>query len=78
VDDTDAVLDLGTVLHAGSIDGLSCTSVPVQVGGRPAVITVYGPRSGAAQRIAVVRSVSRYLEGAAATVAAAPPMAVAS
>jgi hypothetical protein len=57
---------------------LSCTSVPVKVGGRPAVIAVYGPRSEAAQRVGVVRSVSRYLQGAGAVAAPASPVAVAS
>jgi len=78
VDDTDAVLDLGSVLPADSTAGLSCTSVPVKVGGRPAVIAVYGPRSEAAQRVGVVRSVSRYLQGAGAFAAPASPVAVAS
>jgi hypothetical protein len=77
VDDTDAVLDLGSVLSPESIGGLSCTSVPVKVGGHPAVIAVYGPRSEAAQRLAVVRSVTRYFHGTGAA-AVASPVAVAS
>jgi putative nucleotidyltransferase with HDIG domain len=66
VDDTDAVLDLGNRLQHCDVTSLSCTSVPVIVEGRRAVIAVYGPRASASSRLTVVRSVSHYLHQAGA------------
>ncbi len=64
IDDTDAALDLAGVLPAAEIAGLSCTSVPMSVAGRRIVVTVYGPRSGTAQRAALVRGLNQYLQTA--------------
>jgi putative nucleotidyltransferase with HDIG domain len=67
IDDTDAALDLAGVLPATDIASLSCTSVPMSVGGGRMVVTVYGPRSSAAQRVTLVRGLSRYFQTAAQT-----------
>jgi hypothetical protein len=64
IDDTDAALDLAGVLPAAEIAGLSCTSVPMSVAGKRIVVTVYGPRSGTAQRAALVRGLNQYLQTA--------------
>lgn len=82
IDDTDAVLDLGGLIPAADIAPLSCTSVHVSLAGRPVVVTVYGPRAGAAHRVALVRSISQYVSaghhhGSQASIVA-PGMAKAS
>ena len=76
IDDTDAALDLAGVLPAAEIAGLSCTSVPMSVAGRRIVVTVYGPRSGTAQRAALVRGLNQYLQTAVQPGSQSAPVAL--
>ena len=78
VDDTDAVLDLGTILPADALSQLSCSSVPIQLCGRRAVVAVYGPRAESSRRLAVIRSVTTYLHAAGGSSSPAAEVAMAS
>jgi putative nucleotidyltransferase with HDIG domain len=78
IDDTDAALDLAGVLPAAEIAGLSCTSVPMGVAGRRIVVTVYGPRSGTAQRVALIHGLNQYLQTAAQPESKSAPAALAA
>jgi putative nucleotidyltransferase with HDIG domain len=78
IDDTDAALDLAGVLPAAEIAGLSCTSVPMSVAGRRIVVTVYGPRSGTTQRVALIHGLNQYLQTAAQPWSQSAPAALAA
>lgn len=84
IDDTDATLDLGSTLATPDGGPLSCTSVPVMMAAGEVIVSVYGPRASAAERIAAVRGISLYLSSMAAAavrpggVGTAGTMAIAS
>jgi putative nucleotidyltransferase with HDIG domain len=61
IDDTDALLDLSGVAPAIETALLTCTCTPVTTAAGDVVVTVYGPRAAANQRIAAVRSINMYL-----------------
>jgi hypothetical protein len=63
VDDTDAMLDLaGVASLPGEWAGWSCSSLPIRLPAATIVITVYGPRAGAAARLRTTRTIAHLVE----------------
>jgi hypothetical protein len=82
IDDTDAVLDLGGTMAAHDAAASSCTCVPVTTPAGELIVSVYGPRATAAERVSAIRSISLYFSSVAALrpafAAARKEMAIAS
>ena len=66
IDDTDAGTRSEEMVPALGTADASCTSVPVATAAGELIVSVYGPRATAAERVSAVRSLSLYLASVAA------------